>query len=105
MFTYQTSEANISNYNVSGNPEKQLILKATESSVSKIETWVIVILYDSDEWRETHVQFLDLIKLQNYDFRVNFNFYKATTEPFSLDEILQEKKYKRAKVILERILS
>ena len=90
---------------MSENPEKQLILKTTESIESEIETWEIIILYDSDEWRETHVQFLDLIKLQKYDFRVNFNFYKATAKPFSLDEILQEKKYKRAEVILERILS
>ena len=60
-------------------------------------------MYDSDEWRETQLQFLDLIKLQKYDFRVNFNFYEATSEPFSLDEILQEKKYKKAELIMERM--
>ena len=60
-------------------------------------------MYDSAEWRETHLQFLDLIRIQKYDFRVNFNFYEATSEPFSLDEILLEKRFKRAEVILERM--
>ena len=78
-------------------------MKTTESIEDKIETWEIIILYDSDEWRETQLQFLDLIKLQKYDFRVNFNFYEATSEPFSLDEILQEKKYKKAELIMERM--
>ena len=60
-------------------------------------------MYDSAEWRETHLQFLDLIKIQKYNFRVNFNFYEATSEPFPLDEILLEKRFKRAEVILERM--
>ena len=78
-------------------------MQTTESIEDEIETWELIILYDSAEWRETHLQFLDLIKLQKYDFRVNFNFYEATSEPFSIDEILVEKRFKKAEVILERI--
>ena len=83
--------------------DKQSEIKTTESIEDEIETWELIILYDSAEWRETHLQFLDLIKLQKYDFRVNFNFYESTSEPFSIDEILLEKRYKKAEVILERI--